>query len=129
MGRFFTSLLVALAIGAGIGLYLGWAAFPATTGAAEADALAQRYKDDYTVMVAGGYLADRDLNAVADRLRLIGVTDAPAHVQAVTERAISNSINLEDIRDLVALAEALGRLTPAMEAYRRVSALPVGVSG
>ncbi len=125
MGRFFGSLIVALLIGAGIGLYLGWSAFPAQTDAAGAAALAARYQDEYAAMIAGGYQADGDLIAVAERLRLIGVTDAPVFVQAATERAIANSINLEAIRDLVALAEAFGRVTPAMEAYRRVSA-PIG---
>lgn len=128
MGRFFTSLLVALVIGAMIGLYLGWVQFPAQTQAADADALAARYKEDFALMVAAGFQADRDTNAAAERLRLIGVTDAPGYIQMVTERAIANSIPLADIQNLVALAEAMNRLTPAMQPYRRVS-LPEGGGG
>jgi hypothetical protein len=129
MGRFFGSLLVALIIGAGIGLYLGWAAFPAQTDAAGAAALARRHQDEYTAMIAAGYQVDGDLIAVAERLRVIGVTDVPSFVQTTAERAIDNSIDLESIRDLVALSEALGRLTPVMEAYRRVEDRPAEGSG
>jgi hypothetical protein len=123
MGRFFTSLLAALVIGAGIGLYLGWVQFPAQTEAADADALAERYKEDFAIMIAAGFQADADADAAAQRLRLIGVTDAPSYIQMMAERAIANSIPLSDIQNLVALAEAMNRLTPAMQPYRRV-ALP-----
>jgi hypothetical protein len=128
MGRFFTSLLAALVIGAGIGLYLGWVQFPAQVEAGGADALAERYKEDFALMIAAGFQADADANAAAQRLRLIGVTDAPSYIQMMAERAIANSIPLPDIQNLVALAEAMNRLTPAMQPYRRV-ALPESSGG
>jgi hypothetical protein len=126
MGRFLTSLLATLIIGALIGLYLGWVQFPPETGDSSADALAQQYKDDYATMIAAGFRADGDLIAAAERLRLIGVGDAPAFIQQAAERAIANSAQVEDVRNLVALAEAVNRLTPAMEPYRRVSVPETG---
>ncbi len=128
MGRLFTSLLVALVIGVMIGLYLGWVQFPVQPETSDADALAERYKEDFAIMIAAGFQADSDANAAAQRLRLIGVTDAPGYIQTVTERAIANSMPLPDIQNLVALAEAMNRLTPAMQPYRRV-ALPEGSGG
>jgi hypothetical protein len=118
MGRFFFSLLVALILGALIGLYIGWVQFPAQTIDSPASALAQRYKDEYTVMVAEGYRADSDLGGALERLRLLSVENIPAYVQETAERFITNSRDLEDIRALVLLAEGVGRLTPIMQPYR-----------
>lgn len=122
MLRFLISLLLGLALGAGLGLYLGWVQFPAQYVNSSADRLSERYKDEYTVMVATGYLNDGDLGGAFDRLKILGVPNIPAFVQAVTERYISSSRNATDIAYLVALAEGLGRLTPIMEPYRQLSA-------
>lgn len=121
MVRFLLSLLVALLVGLGIGLYLGWVQFPQKTVDSPASVLAQRYKDEYTVMIAAGYLEDHDLTGALERLRLLGVDNAPVYVQEMTERYITNSREVNDIRYLVALSEGLGRLTPIMEPYRMVS--------
>lgn len=121
MARFLLSFVVALAVGIGIGLVLGWGIFPARTADSPASALDSRYKDDYTVMIASVYRADGDLIGALERLRLLGADNIPAYVQDVTERFITNSRDLESIRRLVALSEGLGRLTPIMEPYRAVS--------
>lgn len=121
MGRFLISLGVGLILGAAVGLYLGWGPFPVEYVNSPASNLDQRYKDEYTVMVAGGYLLDRDASTAVERLRILGVENVPAYVQEVTERFITNSRDIDDIYHLVALAEGLGRLTPIMEPYRGVS--------
>jgi hypothetical protein len=121
MVRFLLSLLVALLVGLGIGLYLGWVQFPQQTIDSPANALAQRYQDEYAVMIAAGYLDDHDLTGALERLRVLGVDNAPAFIQEVTERYITNSRDIDDIRYLVALSEGLGRLTPIMEPYRIVT--------
>jgi hypothetical protein len=125
MLRFLISLLIGLALGAFVGLYLGWVQLPKEFINSPASSLSQSYKDEYTVMIAAGYLNDGDLGGAVERLRLLGIGNIPAHVQEVTERYISNSQNVNDITYLVALAENLGRLTPIMEPYRQV-ALPEG---
>lgn len=126
MVRFFGSLILGLLIGVGFGLYLGWVQFPVEYVNSPFTALDPQYRDEYTVMVAAGYLHDGDLETAIDRLRRLQVpTSIPEHVQSVTERYISNSQNINDIRYLVALSEALGRLTPMMEPYRQLS-LPGG---
>jgi hypothetical protein len=121
MVRFLVSLLAGLILGLGLGLYLGWVQFPVQYIDSTATDLNPRYRDEYTVMIAGGYMADRDLTGAVQRLRVIGIENGPVHVQEVTERYITNSRNVDDIRPLVALSEGLGRLTPIMEPYREVS--------
>lgn len=124
MLRFLASLVIALGVGAAIGLYLGWVQFPVEFVNSPASDLAESYKDDYTVMIAAGYLTDGDLGGAVDRLRLLGLQNIPAWVQSVTERYISSSRDSRDIAYLVALSEGLGRLTPIMEPYRQL--LPPG---
>jgi hypothetical protein len=120
MARFFLSLLFGVVVGVGAGLFIGWNQ-PVQLLNSPANLLAQRYKDDYVVMVAAGYLADGDLGGALERLRLLGVTNIPVYVQEVAERYISNSQIVDDIRYLVALSEGVGRLTPIMEPYRQLS--------
>jgi hypothetical protein len=119
--RFIISLLIGLAVGVGLGLYLGWVQFPKQYINSPITDLSPRYKDEYTVMIATGYSADRDLVGAVERLRVLGVENIPAYVQETTERYITNSRNVDDIRYLVILAEGLDRLTPIMEPYRQVS--------
>jgi hypothetical protein len=121
MLRFLVSLIIGLVVGLGVGLYLGWVRFPVEFVNSPASSLSQRYKDDFIVMVASGYLKDGDLGGAVERLRLLGVANIPAFVQEVTERYISNSQNADDISVLVALSESLGRLTPIMQPYRRIT--------
>lgn len=121
MLRFILSLAIGLAVGLGVGLYLGWVQFPVEFVNSPAADLSPRYKDEYTVMIATGFLGDGDLQAVVERLRPLGVNNIPAYVQETAERYITNSQNVNDIRVLVALAEAMDRLTPIMEPYRQVS--------
>lgn len=122
MVRLVVSLLIGLIIGLGVGLYLGWVTFPKQYINSPANSLAQRYKDDYAVMIAAGYLKDGDLGGAVERLRVLGIGNIPAFVQEVAERYISNSRDAEDISYLVALAEGLGRLTPIMQPYLQLHA-------
>jgi hypothetical protein len=121
MLRFVISLIIGLVLGAVIGLYLGWVQFPVQFVNSPASSLSERAKNDYIVMVAAGYLKDSDLGGAVERLRLLGVQNIPAYVQQVTESYISNSQDVNDIGYLVALSDAMGRLTPIMQPYRRVS--------
>jgi hypothetical protein len=121
MLRFVISLIIGLVLGALIGLYLGWVQFPVQFVNSPASSLSERAKNDYMVMVAAGYLKDGDLGGAVERLRLLGVPNIPAYVQQVTENYISNSQDVNDISYLVALSEAMGRMTPIMQPYRRVS--------
>jgi hypothetical protein len=125
MQRFFFSWLFGIAVGVVIGLYIGWVVDPVRVSDAAAAALDRRYLDDYTVMVANGFGADDDLNGAVERLRDIGIENAPFHVLEITERYITNSRDVADIRVLVVLYQAMsGRATPLMQPYLPVEGAP-----
>lgn len=123
--RWIVSLLIGLAVGIVVGLYLGWERFPVEYIDSPMSSLSQEHKDAYTLMIAAGYVVDRDALGAVQRLRLLDPNNqqfnVPIYVQEVTERFITNSRSLQEIRYLVALAEGLGRLTPVMEPYRQLS--------
>jgi selenocysteine lyase/cysteine desulfurase len=125
MVRFLLSLAVGMIAGITTGLFVGWELAPVEVVDSPMSALAPRQREDYTIMVAAAYRLDGDLLAAVERLRPLGVENIPDFVQGAAERAISNSRSIEDIRLLVALSEAFGRLTPLMEPYRQVN-LPGG---
>ncbi len=121
MIRFLLSLLIGLAVGIGVGLYLGWVQSPVEYLDSPASSLDERYKEEYTVMIAASFRVDGDRNAALERLVMLGEENIPLYVQEVTERYISNSRNINDIRNLVALSVGLGRSTPIMNDYRPVT--------
>lgn len=118
MRRFLRSLLLGLFIGAAFGLYFGWLRFPSEYRSGAMPELEQRYKDDYTMMIAAGYAFDRDAAGAVERLSRLGVEDAAEYVQQTAERVImASSRSLSDIRLLIGLADGLGRLTPMMKPF------------
>lgn len=121
MLRVFFSTVLGVVIGAAAGLFIGWVAFPTEYVNSPMSDLSTRYRDDYVVMIASGYLVDGDVEGAIERLRVLGVENVPAYVQELTERYITNSRDVNEIRRLVALAEGLGRLTPPMESFRQLT--------
>ena len=124
MNRFLASLFVGLVLGVVIGLTAGWwgpEGIAVVVVGNPASRLDQKYKEDYTVYIAGGFLADGDVTGAVERLRLLQEPNIPVYVQELAERYITHSANIEEIRYLVALSEGLGRLTPIMEPYRTIT--------
>jgi hypothetical protein len=120
MARVFLSTVVGVLAGIGLGLFVGWVIAPVEYTDSPMSALAPRFQEEYTLMIAAGYVVDRDSGAAIERLSRLGVENVPAYVQELTERYITNSRNVADIRLLVALSEGLGRLTPPMESFREI---------
>jgi hypothetical protein len=121
MKRFLISLVAGLFLGLALGFFLGWSVFPVEYTNGPVTALRPTYIQDYTVMVAEAYMVDRDITGAFERLRVLQVENVPLHVQNITEQYITDSRSVGEIQALVALSEALGRLTPIMEPYRQVS--------
>ncbi len=115
------SLLIGVIVGVAVGVYVGWEQYPVEYTNSSLAALAPRYQEEYTVMVAEGFQNERSdpnaVNAVLARLQPLRKGNIFDYVQDLTERYISQS-NVPAIPVMVALAEALGRLTPIMELYR-----------
>lgn len=118
MLRLTRSLILGLLFGMLAGLYFGWFPFPPDARGSAISDLAQRYRDEYTVMIAAGYAADRDASGALERLKLLERKNIPVYLQRSVERIISTSARgLDDIRLLVRLAYDLGLLTPAMQPF------------
>ena len=117
MLRVFVSTVIGVIAGIGLGLVIGWWIVPTEYNQSRLSELNQNYKDEYILMLAMGYVTDRDVNGVLERLRVLELENIPAYIQDVTERYISNSGDIDDIRLLVALSAGLGRLPPPMEAF------------
>ena len=66
--RYLGSLLIGVLIGLAVGLFLGWEQFPVEYTNSAMSNLAPRYQEEYTVMVAEGYLYDQDVNGALARL-------------------------------------------------------------
>ncbi len=129
MKRFVIALALGGMIGLVLGVYLGWTQFPVQTINSSIRSLSPADKDRYTVMVAEGYELDGNVAAAIQRLQALGVPNVPSYVRDTTERFISvnGTGDATDIRHLVALTQALGELTPAMQAFAaptRVSSAP-----
>lgn len=124
--RRFLSLLGGVVLGGVLGLFIGWVVLPTEYVNSPMTSLAPRWRDDYALMVAAGYAADRDLTGVVERLRKLGMDNVPQFVQDITERYITNSREVSDIRLLVNLSEGFGRLTPLMQDFRALN--PEGTS-
>ncbi len=105
-------------MGALVGLYLGWAQFPVESRNRSLSSLARLHRDEYSVMVAAGYAADRDAFAAIQRLERLGVADVSSHLRETTERIIATSSrDIRDIALLAQLADALGQATDAMQPF------------
>lgn len=139
MRQFIVTGLIALLVGLGLGLYIGWVQYPVEYRNSHMCQLASRYQAEYTLMVARGYRMDGDVQKAVERLRPLRAegkpecqaSDSPPidniadWVQSLTERYISEGASQQQIRDLVALAEAFNRVTPIMESFRDSNPTPV----
>ena len=132
MRTYIVTGLITFAIGLGLGFYTGWVQFPVEYRNSHMCQLSPEYQEEYTLMVARGFEEDGNLQAAVDRLRPLrvegklecddgraySVDNIPDWVQRLTEQKINQGANPDDIRTLVSLAEAMGRLTPVMESFR-----------
>ncbi|MCY3778924.1 MAG: hypothetical protein OXG78_01320 [Chloroflexi bacterium] len=118
MLRFLRSLTLGLLLGALVGIYFGWVLFPAESRRSRLSDLSPPYRDEYSVMVAAGYVSDADPQAAIARISRLASEDVPGALRDTTERIIlTSSRDLDDIALLVHLAEGLGQSTEAMQPF------------
>jgi hypothetical protein len=108
---------IGLLLGAGLGLFLGWVAWPAEFEEANPSILEEQYQRDYTVMIASTYAVDGDLAAARRRLNSLGKADSNAWLLDQVVAHILENENETEIRQLVRLAADLGLSSPAMAPY------------
>lgn len=98
--------LFTLAIGLGLGLYLGWGILAAQPNDTSPDTLRADYRADYVLMVAEIYQHEGDPDAAIQRLALLG--ESPLRrVQEAILTAQQLGYARQDIETLARLFQAL----------------------
>ncbi len=109
-------ILAGLAIGFGLGAFLGWW-FPLHISPTTPAALHPLWQADYILMTAQAYSLDGDLNLARQRLSALGLSDAGEAVAQRGQAAMAEGLSAEDIGRLARLAAALGTRRPELEPY------------
>lgn len=106
-----------LLLGAALGLFLGWVAWPTEFTEADPTILQESYQRDYTLMIAANYAVDGDLAGARRRLADLGKEDTNAWLLDQVVAHILENENETEIRQLVLLAHDMGLSSPAMTPY------------
>lgn len=115
--RFIFWIGLGLAVGAGIGLYLGWVVWPTEFTNAHPSLLAEEYRHDYALMIAATYEQDGDLASARWRVASLDMEDPYGWLLAFTVDTIFQNQEPTAIRRLVKLANDLGLRSPAFTPY------------
>jgi hypothetical protein len=110
--------LIGLAFGIGLGLLVGWYAWPATYSSAPPSVLAPGWKNEAIWMTAQAFAYDGDLEAASGRLApVFGAIDLGPIVLARAEKAIDDGMVAAEIARLARLAAAYGERSPRVDPY------------
>ena len=115
MSRWLQAVLIAI-LGLIAGLFYGWRIAPVEYINTTPDTLNQKYKNEYTLMVAEAYQSHGDLNLAARQLALLGSAHPAEIVQTSLDTADFNKQETEFITALLDQIEAwqssLGESSP-----------------
>ncbi len=118
-----TGLIIALLVviglmtGAVVGLLVGWVFWPVKFVDTTIADLAPEHKEEYALLVAYTYALDGDLENAVARLDKLEVPNSNQWLSALIDRYIVEGREVDDLRALVTLADALGISSPQMMAY------------
>jgi hypothetical protein len=101
------TVLIALAIGVGLGLVYGWVIEPVEYTDVTPDLLRVDFKTDYVLMAAEAYQKDFDSDTAVRRLAMLGSEPPSAIVSAALDYAALNNFSQEEISALQALFTAM----------------------
>ena len=102
---------VGLAVGAGLGLYVGWFAWPVEYRDAN-----PTVRQDYILMIATAYGADGDLNRAGQRLDELGTNGRNLVLDALLDMVVREAPETE-LQQVAQLGRDLGLTSPAIERY------------
>jgi len=110
--------VIGLALGVGLGLFIGWYAWPVTYSGAPASALAPGWKNEAIWMAAQAFAYDGDLEAASGRLApVFGRVDLGPLVLARAEKAIDDDWPEVEIARIARLAAAYGARSPRVDPH------------
>ena len=110
-------ILIALVVGIGLGLAVGWYVWPVTYTESAPPRMRQDWKDEAIWMAAEAYAYDRDLEAAQARLRPLGAGDIGKLVLERAEKAVAQNLALKQITSLARLAAAFGARSASTDPY------------
>lgn len=106
------AFIIALGVGAGLGLAYGWVIDPVEYTDITPEVLRQDYRTDYVLMTAEAYQGDFDSEAAARRLALLGSDPPAVIVSAALEYASLNAFAPDEIHALQSLLTAMQTYQP-----------------
>ena len=121
--RILVFLLFGTLIGSGIGLYVGWIAWPTEFTDANPSVLQETYRNDYVQMIADTYALDGDLTAAQTYLNEVSSDPNAILLETITDKVLADA-NETDIRRLVQLASDLDISSPVMAPFLSQGATP-----
>ena len=104
--------LVAMLLGIGLGLLVGWVISPVKYVNTTPEALGADYKTDYILMVAEAYQSEASLALASQRLALLGKEPTARLVQTALSYAIGANYSSGDILLLTRLLQAYRSASP-----------------
>lgn len=107
MRRTFWGALIALLLGAGVGLGYAWVISPHPNTAAQPSALRADFKDQYRSVIAAAYAATGNLPRAEARLSTLGDANPVDALNAQAQRMLASAQTFERADQIVALASAL----------------------
>lgn len=107
-------LSIGLLIGAGLGLYVGWVAWPTQYSDANPATLQEGYQIEYVKMVADVYANDGDLTTALVRLGEFGPEYETVLLNAINTQLLQNG-DPNGLRRLARLAKDAGVTSPVIE--------------
>lgn len=111
------ALVLLLASGAWLGLWLGQSLLPVEYTDSNPETLSTRARTRYITNIAIAYAADKDLAAAVDRLEFLGVSPLGELVLAATEWAILEGWPLAELRALASMAAEFGMMSASLIPY------------
>lgn len=110
-------LLIGLAVGIGLGLFIGWELLPVPPEPTTPDTMRADYQDEYIRLVSVSYQVERDLGRARERLAALDADAPTARLVEMTERWIARDRTPALIAPLARLARDLGVETASMRPY------------
>lgn len=110
-------VILGMVAGVGLGLYLGWVAWPTEFTDANPGVMQEGYQHDYVMMVATAYDLDHNLPDARKRIAGLGANGTETLLTYTINLILLPGADVTDIRRLVALSYDLGLYSPAMDLY------------
>jgi hypothetical protein len=110
---------VGLAVGLGIGFYLGWVAWPVEYYDTDLASFDPRYQFEYAVMVGASYELDGNWERAEARLDDLEQEDIGRWLRDLIHRSIAEGRDPVKIGHLISLTEPLGVKTDIMGPFVR----------